>query len=323
MKSKSSCRPRAQAANGLNFSAALFNARKETLLQQAQKNLRGRPPLTFEDLSWPTEQALAGDAGDLYRGSAQLFVGELLRLPDGRACLRAMLTQLPQHYNWQFAFLGAFHSHFERPLDVEKWWALSVTQAGGRDAAQAWTPEESWQKLDQAIHAAVQVRTRTNELPLHAEVTLQTMIREWDPVRQTQALNNTLRELGLLRLRIAQEYVGLAAGLLPGDRNVPAATRSQRLQLPLYEASRRRRAAEAAIQQLDALDARREGLAARAKASRSQVSPLPCPRRRRRPASPGKPSPPRTSPGTAHLRSARHASPWRGSADRRRRVPAS
>ena len=53
-------------------------------------------------------------------------MGELLRLPDGRACLQRMLAQLPQHYNWQFAFLEAFHARFERPLDVEKWWALSL-----------------------------------------------------------------------------------------------------------------------------------------------------------------------------------------------------
>ncbi len=38
--------------------------------------------------------------------------------------------------------------------------------------------EESWQKLTQAIHSAVQVRFGTNELPLHAEITLQTVIRE-------------------------------------------------------------------------------------------------------------------------------------------------
>ena len=166
--------------------------------------------MTFEALSWPTEQDLADDAGgQAYRGSAQLFVGELLRFPDGRACLQTMLARLPQHYNWQFAFLEAFHTHFERPLDVEKWWALSLAQAGGRRVAQAWPLAESWQKLDQAVHAAVQVRTRANELPLRAEISLQTMIREWDPIRQTQALNNTLRELGLLRLRIAQEYGGL------------------------------------------------------------------------------------------------------------------
>jgi hypothetical protein len=196
-------------ANGLSFSATLLNARKETLLQQAQKKLHGRPPLSFENLSWPPELGLSGDAGDLYRGSAQLFVGELLRLPEGRACLRAMLAQLPQHYNWQFAFLGAFHARFERPLDVEKWWALSLTEAIGRGLTQAWSLEESRQKLDQAVQSAVQVRTGTNELPLRAEVTLQNMIREWDPLRQTTALHGTLRELGLLRLRIAQEYVGM------------------------------------------------------------------------------------------------------------------
>ena len=115
---------------------------------------------------------------------------------------------------------------------------------------------ESWQKLDQAIQAAVQVRTGTNELPLHAEVSLQTVIREWDPARQTQALSNTLRELGLLRLRIAQEYVGLVQDycqaietyLLQRDRSAS--------NFPLTKRAGRRRAAEAAIQQLDALDAR-------------------------------------------------------------------
>ncbi len=105
------------------------------------------------------------------------------------------------------------------------------TEASGRDPAQTWSLEESWQKLDQAIQSAVQVRTGTNELPLHAEVTLQKIIREWDPMRQTQALNNTLRELGLLRLRIAQEYVGLVQDYCPGHRNVSAATRSQRFRL--------------------------------------------------------------------------------------------
>src|ERR1019366_6369661 len=164
----------------------------------------------FEHLSWPTEDELSGDMGDLYSGSAQLFVSELLRLPEGPACLRAMLAQLPQNYNWQFAFLRAFHASFERPLDVEKWWALSLAQATGRDLAQRLSAEESWQGLDQAVQAAVQVRTGANELPLQAELKLQTVIRDWDFVRQTQAIQTTLRQLGLLCLRIPQEFVGLA-----------------------------------------------------------------------------------------------------------------
>jgi hypothetical protein len=250
--------PPRTSANGLAVNAALFKARKETPLQQAQKNLRGRPPLSFEDLSWPSEQAWAGDPSGLYPGSALLFVGELLRLPEGRVGLRAMINQLPQYYNWQFAFLGAFHPRFERPLDVEKWWSLSVTGANGRDPAQAWTPEESWQKLDRAIHPAMQARTGTNEPPLQPEVTLQKVIHEWDPGRQAQALNSTVRELGLLRLRVAQEYVGLVQDYCHTiqtyfqqlDRGTSAFLSKRR--------EVRRRVAEVAIQQLDVLDLRRE-----------------------------------------------------------------
>jgi hypothetical protein len=247
--------PRA-TPNGLNVSASFVASRKQSLLQQVNKQLGGRPPLTFEALSWPTEQDLAGDAGgQAYRGSAQLFVSELLRFQDGRACLQTMLARLSQRHNWQFAFLEAFHSHFERPLDVEKWWALSLAQASGRRAAPTWPVAESWQKLDQAIHAAVQVRTRTNELPLRSEVSLQTMIREWDPIQQTQALNDTLRELGLVRLRLAQEYTGLVQDYCQAIEAYLQQRDSGAPNSPFAGL-----AAEAAILRLDVLDARRMAL---------------------------------------------------------------
>ena len=265
--------PPLKSVNGLAFNASLLNARKETLLQQAQRHLRGRPPLTFDELSWPGEQALAGDAGDLYRGSALLLVGELLRLPDGRQGLRAMLDQLPQYHNWQFAFLSAFSSRFQRPLDVEKWWSLSVASANGRDPAQAWTPEASWQRLSQAIRPAMWVRTQANETPLQVEVTLQKAIREWDLVRQTQALNSTLRELGLLHPRIAQDYVGLVVDyyqviqtyLQQLDRSPSAFLYTRR--------PARKRLAEAAVQQLDALDSRREAM----RPTPKPAAPIPSP----------------------------------------------
>jgi hypothetical protein len=263
--------PRAKA-NGLSFSATTVDSRLQTLRQQAQKQLHGRPPLTFENLSWPGEDPSSGDAGNLYRGSAQLFVGELLRLPDGRGCLQAMLVQLPQHYNWQFAFLSAFSAFFARPLDVEKWWALSVAQVTGRDIAPTWTREESWQKLTQAIYSAVQVRFGTNELPLHAEITLQTVIREWDSVRQTQALYSTMHELWLLRLHIDQEFVGLVQDYYQALE----AYLLQRDHAGSFLSTKnagRRRAAEAAIQQLDALDSRREALRPAAKPIPPNQSP--------------------------------------------------
>jgi hypothetical protein len=252
--------PPQSKANGLNFSTTVVTTRRQGLREQVQKKLRGRPPLSFENLSWPAEDELSSDTGDLYSGSAQLFVGELLRLPDGPACLRAMLAQLPQNYNWQFAFLNAFHARFERPLDVEKWWALSLAQATGRDLAQAWSLEESWQRLDQAIHSAVQVRTGANELPLHADLKLQTLIREWDSVRQTQALNSTLRELALLQSRIAQEFVGLVQEYSQALQTYLQRRDHTGSVIPFTRQAGRRRAVEAVVQQLDALDARREAL---------------------------------------------------------------
>ncbi len=265
--------PRA-TPSGLNISRTQVATRKETLQQQAQKKLRGHPPLTFEGLSWPTEQDLSADAGELYRGSAQLFVGELLRLPDGRACLQAMLAQLPQHYNWQFAFLGAFRAHFERPLDVEKWWSLALTQASGREAAQTWPLEASWQKLDQAIHSSVQVRTGTNDLPLRADASLQQVVREWDARRQTEALNNTLHELGLLRLRIAQEYIGLVQDY---SQTIETYLKQRERGGAGFLSTRRagqKRAVEAAIQQLDVLDARRERMRPTPRPASASPSPV-------------------------------------------------
>ncbi len=260
--------PRA-APNGLNVGGAYVAAYKQTLLQQAEKQLAGRRPLTFEALSWPTEQDLAdGAAGQLFRGSAQLFVGELLRLPDGRFCLQTMLTRLAQHLNWQVAFLEAFHAYFDRPLDVEKWWALSLAQANGRFAGQAWTLAESWQKLNQATHAAVEVRTETNQLPLHAEVSLQTVMREWELPRQIQALSNTLRELALLRLRIAQEHVSLVQDYYQAiEAYLQEATRGSSSPLSAKRAARMR-ALELVLRQLDTLDARRAAL-------RPSSTPLP------------------------------------------------
>ena len=185
---------------------------------------------------------------------------DLLRLPEGRAALRGMLTRLPQHYNWQFAFLKAFSPRFERPLDVEKWWALSRAQILGREPATAWSLEESWRKLDQALRAAVLVRAATNDSPLRADVPLQTVLREWEPQRQILAFDHALRQLELLRPRLAPELAGLVEDY---SQAIKAYTQQQGRGGTVLPASRKasqQRAVEAAIQQLDALDVRRQAM---------------------------------------------------------------
>jgi hypothetical protein len=225
------------------------------------------------------------DRTEVYRRSAQLFVTELLKRDgragraatgysgesddrparpatgfsgdtDGKACMRAMLDKLPQYYNWQFAFLDAFS--FRRPLEVEKWWSLHLIHFTQREVAQYWPVDESWQKLDEALRPAVQIRAGTNEMPLRSDVPLQTIVRELDTPRQNQALKTELNELEALRYRLAPPFVGIAdnyhqtiqtylgeqnkGGFLRGKKNI------------------RKRALEAVLRELDALDAKRATL---------------------------------------------------------------
>jgi len=251
--------PPRDTVNGLQLTSAVVSRLKQNPLMQVHALLSAHTPLTFEELSWPKEEQLA-EADALYRGCSQLFVSELMRLNGGRACLRAMLAQLPRNYNWQFAFLEAFRAYFARPLDVEKWWALQLVQFTGRDPSRTWPLRESLERLDQSLHSSVQVRAEANGLPLHTEATLQTIIREWDRPRQTQALFGKLKELELLRLRVAPEVAGLVE-----EYHQTLETYLQKRDhtgsvLPFTRKPGLRRLVDETVAQLDALDIERRAL---------------------------------------------------------------
>jgi hypothetical protein len=259
--------------NGLMLSFAGTNGPMQNPLQPARDILRTHPRLTFDDLSWPTDELLNGESFDIYRRSAQLLVTELLKLRDGQNSMRAMLQKLPQYYNWQFAFLDAFS--FQRPLEVEKWWSLHLIHFTQRDA-QYWPADESWQKLDDALRPAVQLRASTNDLPLRTDVPLQTIVREWDTPRQTQALNSELNELAVLRYRLAPQFVGIADSYHEtiqtylGEQSKSGFLRRKK--------STHKRALEAVLQTLDALDAKRAALRPRDEPV-AQVTPTPAPQK--------------------------------------------
>lgn len=241
-------------------SFTIVDSRRENPLGEAHQKLTIAPPLSFQELSWPSPEQWGPTVSDVFRDSAQLFVDRLLALKNGRGCLLAMIQLLPEHYNWQFAFLQAFNSHFQRPLDVEKWWTLQVVHFTGRDLDQTWPREESWQKFDESIRSQVQIRFGTNDLPAHAEVSLQTIVGEWDSAHQTQALQAKAHELDLLRLRIAPEFVPL----LDEYRKVISTYLQSREHsgpvLPFRKKAAVRQLADETVQQLSALDRQRLAL---------------------------------------------------------------
>ncbi|HWQ91149.1 MAG TPA: hypothetical protein VN673_05725, partial [Clostridia bacterium] len=198
-----------QSPNGVRFSPTVFESKRLNPLESLHKKLTTDTVLSFEELSWPTPNAFFGATGERYRQSAQLFIRALVELENGRTKLRSMVERLSQYHNWQFALLDSYQAHFRRPLDVEKWWTLRALYFTSRELGQTWPVQESWEKLDAILNPAVQIYAATNDLPLHASVNLQTIVRDWERTEKSAALQRAAVSLAQLRLRVSPELVPL------------------------------------------------------------------------------------------------------------------
>lgn len=178
-------------------------------LNRARERLRTHVPMTLNELSWPSEEQLSEEQLGTYQSCAQLFVGELLRLSEGRACWREMLAHLAENLNWQTAFLSAFRPYFQRLIDVDKWWSLHVVHLTGQGLSSVWIEKESSKQLDDILITPVQVRLSSAELPLTTQAKLQSILAEWDFQRQRPVMLQKLNQLAALRLRTSQDLSGL------------------------------------------------------------------------------------------------------------------
>jgi len=229
--------------------------------QQVRELLRARPPLTFNELCWPTDEQLSGQQAEVYRACSQFFVSELLRLKNGRAQLREFFRVLPEHLNWQTAFLRAFEGQFNRLLDVDKWWALNIAQLTSRDMSITWNYGEAFRQLDQALAVTAEVRLQPKELPMNTEVKLQRVLAEWPIHRQTPILLQKINVLGSLRLRAPQELIGLVDNYrLVLDTLFRERQGHGQGPFPSHALSKDKGLVQDAIKRLDELDAQRENL---------------------------------------------------------------
>jgi len=250
----------ARMVNGQPSRRTLTTTQGLDSLAAARRALCDHAALTFGQLSWPTEAQLSGADGGVYRASAQLFVDDLLELKEGPAHLRTMLETLPKCYNWQTAFQAAFQDVFPRPLDVEKWWAVSVVNFVAREPGPAWTPGVSRDKLDEILRVPVEMRPASNALPAHVVISFQAVLRNFDRARQAAILQPKLRDLELSQLRMATPFAVLADGyrralaeyLDPGKRIRPLPRFGKHP--PLVSAQP---TVAETLERLDALDAQR------------------------------------------------------------------
>jgi hypothetical protein len=177
--------------------------------QQVRELLKSRTPLTFEELSWPTEEHLDGPESEVYRACSQYFVGELLRMKNGRPRFCDFLRGLPEFMNWQTAFLRAYQGQFDRLLDVDKWWSLEVAQLNSRNLMSTWTPDEAFRQLDDALVVPAEVRLQARELPVNTAVKLQQILMEWPANRQNPILQQKISVLNILHFRAPPDLTGL------------------------------------------------------------------------------------------------------------------
>ena len=222
--------------------------------------LRKNAPLTFQQLSWPQASDLTPEGLPLFRSCSQFFLEELLRIDDGRACLRSMLAQLPQHWNWQTAFLQGFHSHFEQLLDVEKWWSVSCVNFVKGNKAQTWSDADCRKTLQSSLDVPVSVHFGSDQLPVEAMITLQEVIRQWRPADADAALQRAVAGLKFLAPRATPQWRPLVQLYLNTLLEYIRASRAAGVVRPLGKntPSLLPGAKSDAIKQLDALDRQRE-----------------------------------------------------------------
>lgn len=175
-------------------------------LDGVRRQLREHPPLSFQQLSWPTEVDADGPDAELFRSCAQLFLEQLLQLQDGNRLLTKMLRELPGDYNWQTAFLSAFRPHFHELLDVEKWWSLSAVDFARGDIAEPLRADACAKELRDALDVPVQVHFAAQRLPAEAKITLQEVIEKWPEGDAYLALQRCMEQLRFLHFRASPAY---------------------------------------------------------------------------------------------------------------------
>jgi hypothetical protein len=218
--------------------------------------------LTLEQLSWPGLLERKPEVERAYQLTAHAFTLELLGLKEGGRCLGQVIRNLPHFQNWQFAFLKGFERHFPSLLDAEKWWAINSLHLGGRGAHEKWTFAETLRRLDAALVVPVQWRAAEDSELVREEIDLATLITSMEFTRQQSLLARVISGLFNLELRAAPRAAPLVADYRLAlekyvtDRELARRQETDRPRL----ARRQQMAAQAALQQLEALATLRRDL---------------------------------------------------------------
>jgi len=184
-------------------------------LQRAiAQRLREEAPLSFNELALPEPTMLQPANRARYTLSAQVFVRELLELPDARRMICNFLARLPRTLNWQTAFIGAFQVHFPTLADAEKWWAVTASQVSGFDKAITWERPEALERFAAALSVPVDVHRTASASPSRQALSPQRVLVDLDQQSQMRVLRTKVSQLERLREQMPEELVPLVNGYI-------------------------------------------------------------------------------------------------------------
>lgn len=164
-------------------------------------------PLSFEEISWP--ERLEPAKAELFPPSAHLLVHYLLEQKNGGAAMARFLGSLKHRKNWQTALVESY-TEWRSPVDIEKWWAVTMVQFTAIDPAFTWPRPAALQHMENALRVPVQVHSATETLPVNSTTDLNSVFLSWDNLQQEVGLQTALRQLRALRPRLPVDLVDLS-----------------------------------------------------------------------------------------------------------------
>jgi hypothetical protein len=168
-----------------------------------------REPCTFADLDATPDASWTEADWEHFRCCSQLFVGELLKMPSGQASLRTFAARLPDYLNWQLALLDAFQPHFQRPLDVEQWWSVTLVNFRGRDEHNKLSQREGLRQLERILAAPAEIRPETEAPAERTTLTMQAMIGQTEFPMHRQTVIMSIARLRALQWNVPTDLLKL------------------------------------------------------------------------------------------------------------------
>lgn len=190
---------------------------RQNPISEAAFLIKNQNAYSFTELSLLSAGDLNRNQLLLYQASSQVFLHGLLEFNNGKAQLREFLRLLPHFWNWQSAFFQAFNSYFITALDVERWWAVTVTGVLNSNQYDVWSERESLNKLQEVLQVPVQIKEDNSSTPKKDNIPLRTAIEKWEPEMVSPLLRIKIQQLIALELNSSRRispFLAAYRGLL-------------------------------------------------------------------------------------------------------------